>query len=200
MATSTPEIPVDLAKAIEFHGHLCPGLVMGYVAAKAALERLKAKRSEDEEVIAIVENDSCAVDAVQVLTGCTTGKGNLFLRDYGKMVFTFAVRPSGRAVRVSCKHREVPDAEQPPAGSQDRRELKIQYMLRQPADEFFWIREEIIALPETARIYGSAVCHRCGEMAMETRTRTVGGSLLCIPCAERAPREGSARPDRNPEH
>jgi len=190
MATFQHAIPAGLAKAIEFHGHLCPGLVMGYLASELGMERIGAERSEDEELIAIVENDSCAVDAVQVLTGCTTGKGNLFLRDYGKMVFTFAVRPSGRAVRVSLKDKREPNVEQAPAGPQQRRDLEIQYMLQQPADELFSIRQETVTLPETARIYVSAICELCGEMVMETRTRTVDGSLLCIPCAEATENKG----------
>ena len=186
METSERDIPPELAKVVQFHGHLCPGLVMGYIASKLGLERIGAERSEDEELIAIVENDSCAVDAVQVLSGCTTGKGNLFLRDYGKMVFTFAARPSGRAVRVSLKHKSEPKIEQLSEGSQERRDLEIQFMLQQPADELFSIREEIIPLPETARIHESDICELCGEMVMETRTRTVDGALACIPCAESA--------------
>ena len=182
-------IPEDLARAVEFHGHLCPGLVMGYLAAKVGLERLGAERAEDEELIAIVENDTCAVDAVQVLTGCTTGKGNLFLRDYGKMVFTFAVRPSGRAVRASVNRRTEPDVEDATENLQDRRRRKIQFMLRQPWEELFSIREETIALPETARIHESQTCQRCSEMVMETRTRRVKDLLLCIPCAESAERK-----------
>ena len=194
MATSEHEIPAELAKAVEFHGHLCPGLVMGYVASKLGLERIGVERSEDEELIAIVENDSCAVDGVQVLAGCTTGKGNLFLRDYGKMVFTFAVRPSGRAVRVCLKPKTEPNIKQVPEGSQERRDLEIQYMLQQPADELFSIREETITLPETARIHESALCKLCGEMVMETRTRSVDGSLVCIPCAESSQKKGGKYP------
>ncbi|NIP44160.1 MAG: formylmethanofuran dehydrogenase, partial [candidate division Zixibacteria bacterium] len=53
------------------------------------------------ELVAVVENDSCAVDAVQVLTGCTFGKGNLFFRDYGKQVYTFFRRPSGDFLRIA---------------------------------------------------------------------------------------------------
>lgn len=176
-------IPEDLAKAIEFHGHLCPGLVIGYLAAKVGMERLKAIRSEDEELIGIVENDSCAVDAVQVLTGCTTGKGNLFMRDHGKMVFTFAVRPSGKAVRVSLIRRNKPGEPE-----QDR-EQRIEYMLGARLDELFSVREEKIDLPEAATIHENAVCEGCGEMMMETRSRSVGGSVLCIPCAEEATRQ-----------
>jgi formylmethanofuran dehydrogenase subunit E len=180
------DMPEDLAKAVEFHGHLCPGLVMGYLAAKAGLERLGADRAADEELIAIVENDSCAVDGVQVLTSCTAGKGNLFLRDYGKMVFTFAVRPSGRAVRISLNRRTAPDAEAATADPQDRRSREVQFMLRRPTEELFSIREQTVALPETARIHESRTCQRCSELVMETRTRRVNGLLLCIPCAESA--------------
>ena len=143
----------------------------------------------------LTEGKGCEeLDAVQVLSGCTTGKGNLFLRDYGKMVFTFAVRSSGRAVRVCLKHKTEPNIEQTPEGSQERRNREIQYMLQQPADELFSVREEIIPLPETARIHESALCELCSEMVMETRTRTVAGSLLCIPCAESAEKKGRKYP------
>ncbi len=67
----------DFKKCLDFHGHLCPGLAIGYRAATGALEWLKENRSEDEELVAIVETDACGADAVQVLTGCTFGKGNL---------------------------------------------------------------------------------------------------------------------------
>jgi hypothetical protein len=45
----------------------------------------------------LVENDSCSVDAVRVVTGCTFGKGNLVLRDCGKHVYTFINRNTARS-------------------------------------------------------------------------------------------------------
>lgn len=94
----------DWEKAVEFHGHSCPGLASGYRAAKAALRALGVGgRAADEELIAIAETDSCGVDAVQVVTGCTAGKGNLFFRDYGKHAYTIGRRSDGRAVRVVVK-------------------------------------------------------------------------------------------------
>lgn len=68
-------------KAVEFHGHVCPGLAIGYRAAELGIEALACGRDTDEELVAIVENDACGVDAVQVVTGCTLGKGNLILKD-----------------------------------------------------------------------------------------------------------------------
>ncbi|HML27152.1 MAG TPA: FmdE family protein, partial [Methanomethylovorans sp.] len=42
--------------ASRFHGHVCPGLTIGYIAAKAAIEKLEAERDVDEELVTIVEN------------------------------------------------------------------------------------------------------------------------------------------------
>jgi len=85
---------------VKFHGHECPGLAIGYRMASAALEELRSTRAEDEEIVAIVENDACGVDALQCVTGCTFGKGNLLFRDYGKQVYTLYSRSTGSGVRV----------------------------------------------------------------------------------------------------
>lgn len=65
----------DWNKVVEFHGHSCVGLALGFRVGQTALQRLKSARSPDEELIAIVETDNCALDALQVLTGCSMGKG-----------------------------------------------------------------------------------------------------------------------------
>lgn len=82
----------DLKNAIDFHGHMCPGLAMGYRVARYVRERYP--RSEDEELVCIAENKSCSVDALQALLGCTAGKGNLIIKDHGKQAFTFYSRKS----------------------------------------------------------------------------------------------------------
>ena len=71
----------EFLKAAEFHGHVCPGLAIGYRVAKYAKNYFD--KSEDEELVAIVENKSCSIDAIQFLLSCTFGKGNLIFKDYG---------------------------------------------------------------------------------------------------------------------
>jgi formylmethanofuran dehydrogenase subunit E len=93
----------DFKKCLEFHGHLCPGLAIGYRAARAGLDWLNERRAVDEELVAIVETDACGADAIQVLTGCTFGKGNFIFRDHGKNVYSFVSRSSGSGVRVSVR-------------------------------------------------------------------------------------------------
>ena len=80
-------------RARDFHGHMCPGLAIGIQAARIGLA--VCGHDSDEDVVAVVETDMCAVDAIQALMGCTFGKGNLVHRDYGKAAFTFFRRRDG---------------------------------------------------------------------------------------------------------
>ncbi len=97
----------DFAEVVKFHGHACPGLAFGFRATRLALEQLGISRAGDEELVAVVENKSCAVDAIQALAGCTFGKGNLIFKDYGKQVYTLFNRSSGEAVRLAVIPRKA---------------------------------------------------------------------------------------------
>ncbi len=190
----------DWERAVEFHGHSCPGLAKGYRVSKIALRELAGKRAEDEELVAIVENDACGVDAVQFLTGCTLGKGNLIYRDFGKHVYTFVCRKSRKAVRISVKggirkHNDKDYQElwerisSGKATGEERtlhRELKEKrtlYILEAPEDEFCSIRHTTVQLPSKARIFNSVTCAYCGEQVSESRARISNGQIACIPCA-----------------
>ena len=115
---------ISFEEVAAFHGHRCPGLAIGYRMAHAALKALRDVRAQDEEWVAIVENDACGVDAVQYLTGCTFGKGNLIFNDYGKSVYTFYHRASGQAVRIAAKPR--------PTSEQQTREELMRWLLSAP--------------------------------------------------------------------
>ena len=93
---------MNFEDTIKFHGHACPGLAIGYRVANLALKEL-GLRARDEELVAIVENNSCAVDAIQLMCGCTFGKGNLIFKDFGKQVYTFIKRQDSEAVRIAVK-------------------------------------------------------------------------------------------------
>lgn len=174
---SYDDLPADLQEAIQFHGHLCPGLVSGYVAARECLQRLGVERAEDEELVAIVENDACGVDAVQVLTGCTFGKGNFIFHDFGKHVYTIARRSDGRGVRASARPRRR-------GGSHEAaKEQRARQLLDVSPDDLFDFHEGAIDLPPKARLHDSAPCDLCGEPTMMTRLRERDDRRLCIPCS-----------------
>lgn len=184
-----------------FHGHLCPGLAYGYRISLLALTEFN-ERATDEELVAIVENDSCAVDAIQVMTGCTFGKGNLVFRDNGKQVYTFVSRPSGRSLRVHVKGLTLPEAgEEKEAWSKymqgDRskgimktvnamKSKKIQAIMDAPDSDVFDVTRDTVDIPPKARIYPSVICAMCGEKTMEPRARVKNGQIICLPCFEKS--------------
>lgn len=86
--------------AVVFHGNTCPGLALGFRAAQYAMDALQAGRSDNEELVCVLENDARGVDAVQVIAGCSVGKGNLILRDFGKHAYTFLDRRYTRAIQL----------------------------------------------------------------------------------------------------
>jgi formylmethanofuran dehydrogenase subunit E len=186
-----------------FHGHVCPGSALGYQAAKAGLKELSGERSQDEEIIAIVENDSCAVDAIQVVTGCTFGKGNLIFFDFGKQAYTFASRDTGEAVRVSMKSSfdmnklepklaEIRQKVSKGGANQDEKEELGKLMgkvskkvLELPPEDIFDVNKVEIKIPPKASMHPSLECSVCGEIVSEHRVRVKNGLNVCIPCFEK---------------
>ncbi|RJP89867.1 MAG: formylmethanofuran dehydrogenase [Desulfobacteraceae bacterium] len=163
---------------IAFHGHSCPGLAIGYRMTAEALSFFPENRAEDEEIVAIVENNACGVDALQMLSGCTFGKGNLIFKDYGKHVFTLYDRKSRQGVRVAFDFKNITE------DMRKNREQFIDWLLHAPGKDILNARKVQMAAPEPARIFKSVPCAFCNEEVMETRTRQVGGKLSCIPCTE----------------
>ena len=196
----TKQYIVPFSDVTKFHGHVCPGSAIGYHVAEIAVKELSSSRSEDEEFLAIVENDSCSVDAIQIVTGCTFGKGNLIFKDHGKQVFTFVNRNTGDALRVSLnKGVDEIDPEftkirgkafSGSASEEDKTEFEnqknklSQRILDMPNDELFKIEHVEIQIPEAARMFPSVKCAKCGEMVAEHRARVENGNFVCIPCFE----------------
>jgi formylmethanofuran dehydrogenase subunit E len=204
------ELPEDLKRCIAFHGHLCPGLVYGYLVAKEAIQLLGLHRSADEEVVAVSENDTCAVDALQVLLGTTAGKGNLIIKDYGKNAFTVINRSDKRAFRFSRKAYYKYEGENREefgrleaavaAGNANTKQrmrqklLKSLDLLSKRFDAVFSATEVKLPEPSYAPLAPSEACAQCGEMTMSTRmVDTTNGRRLCIPCASSPPYSSSQR-------
>ncbi len=188
-----------IKQVIMFHGHNCPGLSIGIRVSELALHALRLVRGDD--LLAVAETDMCAVDAVQFLTGCTLGKGNLIHRDYGKVAFSFFDKSGGRAVRITLK----PDCLGPerdemrslmkksgdqPLSSDEKERLsllrknQINTIMEKELSDIFDIKEINFSPPRSARIMDSRECAYCKEMTMESRVRLFEGKCFCIPCFE----------------
>jgi formylmethanofuran dehydrogenase subunit E len=187
-------------KVTEFHGHVCPGSAIGYKAAEIAIKELYSSFSEDEELVCITENDTCAVDAIQVVTGCTFGKGNLIFHDYEKQAYTFINRESKESVRISMKSSFSIDKIDPnlsklrvkvnsgKASELEKEDLKkiiakvSEEIINIPDDEIFNIEHVKAKTPEKARIFKSVKCQECNEMVSMHRVKQIDDEYYCIPC------------------
>jgi len=161
-------------KCAAFHGHVCGGLTIGYKAALYAMELLELTFSDDEQVVCICENDACGVDAVQVILGCSIGKGNLLFRMRGKSAYSIYNRKTGKSVRLVLRDR--------PQGM--TREESYAYYQACAPQNMFDVKPTTIALPERARLFDSYKCECCGETAGANWIRICGGRKLCLDCYE----------------
>ncbi len=189
---------IIIADVQAFHGHMCPGLAIGIRVAEQALVEM-GERPGDEEVVAVIETDNCAVDAIQFITGCTFGKGNLIHLDYGKNAFRFIRRSDGKAVRIVVRpdglarsdnnetalNQRVRDglaAEEDKKQLDDLRRQRIEQILNMPLADLVEVQKIQPEIPPRARIVNSVPCDRCGEKTMETRLRLLDGRVYCPEC------------------
>lgn len=195
MSCSYPEKTIQ--DVIAFHNHSCPGLALGIRASEYAMQELPD--SKPGELVCITETDMCGVDAIQYLTGCTYGKGNLIHRDFGKIAFSFYNRKSSSGLRIILRERTNSDAHQALAQLTsknleeqlsdteqeqlvDLRDAITSQYMNAVLDELFLKIELTSAPPRPARILLSLNCDECSESTMESRTRRFAGKTLCIPC------------------
>jgi formylmethanofuran dehydrogenase subunit E len=190
----------DFMKCVEFHGHMCPGLAIGFQAARTLMKRLGVRKAPDEELLAIVETDACGADAIQVMTGCTFGKGNFVFKNYGKHAFSLMDRKRGKAMRVCLR----PDAFKPdprylslsekaqkeegsPKELAQFRKLqqeRTQKILKARAGSIFKIEKISADISPKATIMESRTCDFCGEPTKIDLLLNRNGKRLCIPCSE----------------
>ncbi len=189
--------------AVNFHGHSCPGLAMGVRAGKIAMKKLNIVRAGDEELIAVAESDGCGVDGIQVMTGCTLGKGNLFYKDYGKQAYTVARRSDNESVRVVYKPFELSEEDKKirekvfngEASQEERKEFDqmqerlMKDIMEKPEDDICIVQTKKMKMPEKAKIFKSVRCENCGEYFMEPRGRLQDGKIVCLDCYQEYNRE-----------
>lgn len=159
---------------VVFHGHECGGLTIGYKASLYAIELLRLEFSEDEQVVCIAENDACGLDAIQVMLGCSIGKGNLLFHMRGKSAYSFYNRTTGESVRLVLK----------PIPTGMTREQSFAYLQATAPQALFEVKQAAIRLPEKARLFASYVCDCCGEVTGANWIRLSGDQKLCLDCYE----------------
>lgn len=190
-------VDFQLKRIADFHGHLCPELVIGYRACLCALPRLRLQLFVAPELRVLAENTTSAVDAIQHLTGCTSGNGRLIVKDRGQHVYTF-VNGQGEGLRLALRPNAVlfdPEflvleariqAEQATLAEAARYQVlldeRILTLLHLDEATLFDIRPASAA-PRDADLTSALVpCSRCGELTALTHIVFLNGQRVCLAC------------------
>ena len=192
-------VNMELKRATDFHGHLCPDLVIGCKAYELAMKTLCHRENLDGGFIVIAENTTSAIDAIQCLSGCTLGNQRLKIHDLGKHKYTFLNSRTGLGVQLSLKEQGFGDEPQHieleermkkgEATVEDIAHLRrlldgrVKRLLSLKHDELF----EIVTIrrepPQTETFTDFVRCHHCGDLVLKSKLVNIDGLFLCRQCS-----------------
>ena len=176
------DFDVLLAKAKDFHGDLCAGIVLGTRMTMIGMRELGMNPMErNRNLIVYVEIDRCIADAIQAITGCSLGHRSLKYRPYGKFAATYINVKTGDAVRVSVVEKKRTDKTGPEAMKE-----AVRILLEAPEADLFRIKNVRVDIPDgdmPGMPKRRARCSTCSEMIVDDKEVTVDGMVLCGNCA-----------------
>ncbi|RQD69602.1 MAG: tRNA (N6-threonylcarbamoyladenosine(37)-N6)-methyltransferase TrmO [Halanaerobium sp. MSAO_Bac5] len=192
-----------LLKAGELHGHYCPFLALGVLAAADALKRMQKADAGMEKLLAVVETNSCFSDGIQVVSGATFANNALIYRDLGKTAVTFVSREGGNlryylendkflekdyAEAKNLFEKVVARREGSRAEEKELKELwqKIAFeIIEEDIKKYFKIEKDIeIEIPDYAPIFEDKYCQECGEKIMAVKAVEKEAHDYCKKCAQ----------------
>ena len=124
---------------VEFHGHLGPFLVLGVNAGLLANSLLGKDCFKTTAIVATDPSppNSCFVDGVQFVTGCTMGKGNIKLKKGNGLCVLFVIE--GKKLRLTLK-KDVMDSIKDISSEEKSKEASLN-LLNRSASELFEIEK-----------------------------------------------------------
>jgi len=194
-----------MIKAAQMHGHYCPGLALGVMAATHAMKKLFAESDGLEDLLAIVETNNCFSDGIQFVTACSFGNNALIFHDLGKMAFSLCKRNGqGKRITVRPESKEIirkilPDNEllyekvvasgnrdEKLVGSYKKAAMERAFsILTLPFDDLCKEEDVFVDIPGYAGVHASFICELCKESVMSTRMIKSGNKSLCLKCADK---------------
>lgn len=192
-------VNMQLKRVVDFHGHLCPDLVIGCKAYELAMKTLSRKENLDGGLIVIAENTTSALDAIQCLSGCTLGNQRLKVHDFGKHKYTFLISRTGVGIKLSLREQRFKDEpryheleEKAKKGEatvediarfQSLLDERVKALLSLTYDELFESVKTTRKPPRTKAFTNLARCHRCGDLVLESRLMNIDGFSICRQCS-----------------
>jgi len=103
-APTTTLSEADLALIKQIHSHLCPMVLLGARTAKKA-RQLVTDAGDEPNFFGYYRGYGCAVDGIQIYSGCTWGNQNLVMLRGRNFSFILTVEGAREGVMVSPRPR-----------------------------------------------------------------------------------------------
>jgi len=191
-------VNVTVKRVADFHGHLCPELVIGMKACEYAQELFFTDEQPKGRLSVVAENGTSALDAFQVLLGVTMGNQCLKILDVGKHNYRITSREAGKCFILRLKPPCFDDEHEYTVleGKTRRNRItldevvdlqklldgRVQKLLAAHPKELFEV-EEVCAVPQTLELAPAYVsCSGCGEQVLQERVVPFGDKFYCVPC------------------
>lgn len=137
-----------LEKAVDFHGHLGPFLVLGVRMGLIGIRELEAKRGNPKLRVTVMTKPSvpfsCVIDGIQVVTKCTIGNRKLRLRNSPKTVSAKFQILEGNMVTVTLNLAKQEELEKllSKHASFQRTEKIARNVISMPEKELFKVKKK----------------------------------------------------------
>ena len=93
---------MTLKRVVDFHGHLCPDLVIGRKFCQYVQKLISENESLGGGLSIIAENCTSALDSIQILLGASVGNQRLQILDFGKHNYTWLTRSTDAVIITVC--------------------------------------------------------------------------------------------------
>lgn len=191
-------VNMALKRIADFHGHVCPDLVLGCKLCEFIQNLLPPNKLTSGIAAIIAENSTSALDAIQIMLGATLGNQRLKVRDLGKHNYTVIPKSAATGYRMKMKSQDYDDEDmyQRLSGKmlgntivmdevvklQILLDERVRYLLRQPPEALFEIEP---VKKEEQMLEGPSVyltCCRCGEQVLASHAIERHDAIYCLSC------------------
>ncbi len=175
----------NLSKAVEYHGHLCIGQILGVHLTECGLKAIGT--TDPRKIIIYVEIDRCIADTIQILSGTRLGRRTMKLVNYGKMAATFINTETWEAYRVfvSGKINEI-------IGNtnigHDAEKKEIEKLLEITSEEIISIQKVSVTIPieeMPGKPLRTVFCTKCKEKVFDGKEIASIDGPICKSCSDK---------------
>lgn len=194
-------VNMALKKITDFHGHLCPELVIGAKFCEYITQLLNQKGNKDENIYIVAENSTSAVDAIQVLLGTTIGNQRLKIFDMGKHNYYLYFINCMDSYKFSFRHETIVDDSNfiqiedkilnnigtidDVLEYQERIDNKIIELVNKPPRDLFSMEKIPWKKPEYELSGSYVMCSNCNELVMRSKSIYYQNKFYCGNCIKK---------------